>query len=53
MLSGRLHHSAVRAAWRHQDAALLPIMQRVLGPEHPETVKARRDLAYWAEKEVV
>jgi hypothetical protein len=29
---------------------LLPIQERVLGPEHPETLSARRNLAYWTEQ---
>jgi hypothetical protein len=28
-------------------AELLPIRERVLGPEHPRTQAARADLAYW------
>jgi len=28
-------------------AALLPIRERVSGPEHPDTLTARGDLAYW------
>ena len=35
------------AAARNQFAALLPIRERVLGPEHPDTLDARRCLAYW------
>jgi hypothetical protein len=33
---------------RDQYAALLPIMERVLGPEHPDTLFARGNLARWA-----
>jgi hypothetical protein len=29
-------------------AALLPIRERVSGPEHPETLLVRDNLAYWA-----
>jgi hypothetical protein len=29
------------------DAALLPIQERVLGPEHPDTLDTRGALAYW------
>jgi hypothetical protein len=32
---------------RDQFAALLPICERVLGPEHPETLSARGNLAHW------
>ena len=28
-------------------AALLPVRERVLGPEHPDTLRARRRLARW------
>ena len=28
-------------------AALLPILERVLGPEHPYTLTARDQLAHW------
>ncbi len=35
---------------RDQYAALLPIRERVLGPEHPETQAAREKLAYWADE---
>jgi hypothetical protein len=30
-------------------AALLPVRERVLGPEHPSTPAARNNLAYWTE----
>jgi len=26
---------------------LLPILERVLGPEHPDTLTTRNNLAYW------
>ena len=32
---------------RDQFAALLPVGERVLGPEHPETLETRHDLARW------
>ena len=38
------------AGARDQHAALLPIHERVLGPEHPTTLTTRRNLAYWAEQ---
>ena len=38
------------AAARDELADLLPVMEAVLGPGHPRTVAARRDLASWTEK---
>jgi hypothetical protein len=38
------------AAARDQYAALLPIRERVLGAEHPNTLTARANLAYWTGK---
>jgi len=35
------------AGARDQLAALLPIRERVLGPEHPGTLNTRASLAYW------
>ena len=35
------------AAARDQFAALLPVRERVLGPEHPDTLTARANLARW------
>ena len=35
------------AAARDQFAALLPALEQVLGPEHPETLASRGGLAYW------
>ena len=35
------------AAARDQFAALLPVRERVLGPEHPDTLSARGNLARW------
>jgi hypothetical protein len=32
---------------RDQLAALLPIRERVLGPEHPDTLTTRHSLVYW------
>ena len=32
---------------RDQFAALLPVLERVLGPEHPDTLTARGNLARW------
>ena len=34
-------------AARDQYAALLPVFERVLGPEHPDTLAARGNLACW------
>lgn len=33
-------------------AALLPIRERLLGPEHPTTLNTRGQLAYWTEQAV-
>ena len=38
------------AAARDQYAALLPVYERVFGPEHPDTLRTRSNLADWAEK---
>lgn len=38
------------AGARDQSAALLPLRERVLGPEHPDTLTARRVLAHWTRK---
>ena len=38
------------AAARDQFAALLPVLERVLGPEHPDTLTTRHSLADWTEK---
>jgi hypothetical protein len=35
------------AAARDEHAALLPVRERVLGPEHPDTLTTRASLAYW------
>ena len=35
------------AGARDQLAALLPIRERVLGPEHPDTLTTRNQLARW------
>jgi hypothetical protein len=35
------------AAARDQVAALLPVLERVLGAGHPDTLTARANLAYW------
>jgi hypothetical protein len=35
---------------RDQFAALLPIRERVQGPEHPDTLTTRANLAYWSGK---
>jgi hypothetical protein len=36
------------AGAQDQYAALLPAIERVLGPDHPDTLAARANLAYWA-----
>ena len=33
-----------------QFAALLPVRERILGPEHPDTLSTRSSLAYWTER---
>jgi hypothetical protein len=38
------------AAARDQFAALLPVRERVSGPEHPSTLAVRHNLAYWTGK---
>ena len=38
------------AGARDQLTALLPLRERVLGPEHPQVLTARHELAYWTEK---
>ena len=30
--------------------ALLPVQERVLGPEHPDTLAIRANLAHWARR---
>jgi hypothetical protein len=35
------------AGARDQFAALLPVRERVLGPEHPDTLTSRANLAYY------
>jgi hypothetical protein len=39
-----------RGRARDQFAALLPVRERVSGPDHPGTLNARANLAYWTEK---
>jgi hypothetical protein len=41
------HGGGDAAAARDQYAALLPIRERVSGPEHPDTLDARASLAEW------
>jgi hypothetical protein len=36
-----------RAAARDQYTALLPTIEEVLGPRHPDTLTARANLAHW------
>jgi hypothetical protein len=42
-----LHESARSTAARDQYAALLPVQERVLGAEHPDTLTTRANLARW------
>jgi len=44
-----IHHRrpGTGAAGGDQYAALLPVCERVLGPEHPETLNVRSHLAFW------
>ena len=35
---------------RDRLAALMPIVERVLGAEHPSTLATRDNLAYWTEE---
>jgi hypothetical protein len=39
-----------KAAARDQHAALLPVRERVSGPEHPDTLATRQALARWTEE---
>jgi hypothetical protein len=38
------------AGARDQLAALLPIFEQVSGPEHPDTLTARSNLAHWTRR---
>jgi hypothetical protein len=51
-LLDRSHRELPRdaAGTRDQYAALLPIQERVLGPEHPDTLTTRASLALWTGK---
>jgi len=40
----------VKATADHLHRHLLPVFEQVLGPEHPETLEARHNLAYWTEQ---
>ena len=42
--------SFFRAFGSFASSATLPVTERVLGPEHPDTLAARANLAYWTEK---
>ena len=44
-----MRNSGLDAAVRVRDmlAALVPVMERVFGPEDPDTVTARANLAHW------
>src|SRR6516165_1940349 len=45
--SGVPSNTGDAAAARDQFAALLPVRERVQGPEHPDTLAARNQLARW------
>ena len=47
MSAQRGHDIGRRNGNGDQYAALLPAQERVLGPEHPDTLNARGDLAHW------
>jgi hypothetical protein len=58
-MEARIHHPnrqlrypAGRARHRHQNGytALLPIIERVSGPEHPDTLTDRASLAHWTKR---
>ena len=49
-LAGWTGEAGDAAGARDQLAALLPITERVLGPEHSDTLNIRRNLAHWTEK---
>lgn len=54
-MSGRpARRRAGRCGWRRgardQFAALLPVRERVLGREHPDTLTTRANLARWTEQ---
>jgi hypothetical protein len=48
-VSHAIEYSSGTAA-RDQYAALLPIRERILGPDHPHTLTNRADLAHWKGK---
>jgi hypothetical protein len=54
MATGDLAHytgkAGAPAGARKQSAALLPVAERALGPEHPTTRLVRSNLAYWTGK---
>jgi hypothetical protein len=49
-LAARTGMAGDAAGARDQFAALLPVVERVLGPEHPDTLAARANLASWAQR---
>jgi len=49
-VSWRPSLTTVVAAARDLCAALLPVVERVLGPEHPHTLTACANLARWTER---
>ena len=46
-LAGWTGEAGDAAGARDQFAALLPVRERVLGAEHPDTLATRSNLAYW------
>jgi hypothetical protein len=47
---GPAHGNNPSHAARDQYAALLPISERILGPDHADTLTTRADLAHWKGK---
>jgi hypothetical protein len=45
---GERHQAGDAAAARDQYAALVPVIEQVLGPEHPDTLLGQGNLAHWA-----
>jgi hypothetical protein len=49
-IANYLGRSGSYAAARDLFAALLPVDERVLGPQHPHTLTARHQFTYWTER---
>jgi hypothetical protein len=49
-LGGAGKTSADAAGARDQYAALLPVIERVSGPEHPGSLTVRANLAHWVKQ---